>query len=301
MIDINEQYSGDYSGILCGFSYNGINSSVYHVDYIPDASDLWFAGTDWDIYDADVAWHNGGYYYGNAAKVKEFSLKCYYEEITRKQREDIRKWLHRNTSGNLMFDSMPFVYWKVRPANIIEGQEYIDSGRYSGTFTVTFRAYEPFGYLTRKSNSGSETDNANDYCDLILTSEMPAAPTTSGRSFSVYNPGREVCGLSMSLSGSTSNPIEFLNTTNGSRCILNSLPTNNLVLDINGDTGMITTHASGSTATEYGFAYHDRGYISLNPGTNAIQIKEKNSSGSWVTPTTLTLTSISIDYAPRIL
>ena len=297
MIDINEQYSGDYSGVLCGFSYNGINSSTYHVDFIPDASDLWFAGTDWDVYDSDIAWHNGGYYYGNAAKAKEFTLKCYYEEITRKQREDIRKWLHRNTSGNLMFDSMPFVYWKVRPSKIIDGQEYIDSGRYSGTFTVTFKAYEPFGYLTRKSNSGSETDNANDYCDLILTSQMPAAPTTSSRTFNVYNPGREVCGLSMYLSGSTSNPIEFLNSTNGSRCIIQSLPRTSLVLDINAETGMITTHTNGSTAN----AYHDRGYLSLNPGLNQIQILEKNSAGSWVTPTTLTLTRIGIDYAPRVL
>lgn len=302
MIDIHEQYSGDYSGVLCGFTYNGIHSGTYHVDFIPDASDRWFSGADWETFETDVQWHAGGYYYGNSVNIREFSLKCFYEEVTRKQREDIRKWLHRNTSGNLIFDDMPFVYWNVRPAGIINGEEYIDSGRYSGTFTITFKAYNPFGYLTRKSNSGSENDNANDYCDLIPTSQMPAAPTTASRSFYVYNPGREACGLSLKLSGSAGKPIEFINNTNGSRCIIQGLPSGGLVLDINADTGMITAHTASSTANaELAFVYHDRGYVKLNPGTNQIQILEKNSSGSWVSPTSLALTQLEIDYAPRIL
>jgi len=296
------EYSGDYTGILCGFTYRDTPSSIYHVDFIPDASDRWFAGTDWDVYDTDVAWHDGGYYYGNAVKTREFTLKCFYEEITKQQRENIRRWLHRNSYGQLIFDDMPFVYWNVRPVKMIEGQEYLDSGRYSGTFTIVFRAYNPFGYLMRKYNTGSENDNANDYCDLIDSSLMPSPPTTSSRTFNVYNPGRETCGLSIVLRGSTNNPIEFLNTTNQTRCIIRELPPTTLVLDINGETGMITTHTPASTAnSEFGFIYHDRGYIRLSPGMNQIQIFEQNSSGSWVTPTSLSLTSISIDYAPRIL
>ena len=54
-----DHYTGDYENILNGFTYNGTYSQLYHVDYIPDASDLWFAGTDWDVYDSEVAWHNG--------------------------------------------------------------------------------------------------------------------------------------------------------------------------------------------------------------------------------------------------
>lgn len=286
-----------------GFTYNGTASSTYNVEYIPDASDRWFEGQEWDVYDTDVAWKPGGYYYGNAVKPKVFELKCYYEEITVKQREDIRKWLHRNTQGTLMFDDMPFVYWKVRPTRVISGARYLDNnGKYSGTFTVTFTAYEPFGYLTRKYNTSSDNDNANDYCDLIAQSSMPAAPTTSSRTFNIYNPGREVCGLSIKLSGTVSNPIEFINTTNTTRCILQSLPANNLMLDINGDTGKIKSYVYGQESNyEYGYVYHDRGFIRLEPGTNTINILEKNSSGSWVTPTTLSLTRISVDYSPRIL
>lgn len=297
-----DHYTGDYENILNGFTYNGTYSQLYHVDYIPDASDLWFAGTDWDVYDTEVAWHNGGYYYGNAAKAKEFKLKCFFEEITIKQREDIRKWLHRDTHGQLMFDRMPFVYWNVRPTKIVTGQEYIDCGRYSGLMDITFTAYEPFGYLTRKSNGEENDDNATDYCDLIKTSEMPASPTTSSRTFDIYNPGREVCGLRIKISGSVSNPIEFLNTTNKTRCIINSLPANNLVLDIDSDLGIIKTYLANNPANaDRGYAYHDRGYIRLEPGMNKIDIMEQNSSGSWVTPTTLNLTSIGVDYSPRVL
>ena len=267
-----------------------------------------YDGTDWNVYETEAEWKNGGYYYGSSARVKTFELKCYYEEITIKQREDIRNWLHRDTSGALIFDDMPFVYWNVRPTKIVPGELYNDNDRYSGTFTVTLTAYEPFGYLTRKSNESWNTDNANDYCDLIPTSQMPAAPTTASRTFSVYNPGREACGLTIKLSGSTSNPIEFLNETNSTRCIIRQLPTNNLILDLNGDSGVIKVYVqsgSGShsnpTNYDYGYAYHDRGMVRLDPGMNSIRIMEKNSSGSWVTPTTLNLTSISIDYSPRIL
>ena len=214
----------------------------------------------------------------------------------------MRKWLHRDTKGLLIFDDMPFVAWNVRPTKIVPGKKYNDCGRYSGTFTLTLTAYDPFGYLTRKYNTPSDEDNALDYCDLIDQSEMPAAPTTSSTSFDVYNPGREVCGLTIRISGSTSNPVEFLNTTNKTRCIIQSLPTNNLILDIDSDTGVITTYTSSNPNNKnFGYAYHDRGFIKLEPGLNNISIMEKTSGGSWTSPTTLSMNSIEIDYAPRVL
>ena len=298
----NNEYWGDYRGINSGFYYNGTHSSEFHVEYIPDASDRWFEGTDWEIYQKEISWHNGGYYYGNAAKVKTFTLKCYYEEITTKQREDIRAWLHRDTMGKLKFDDMPFVEWNVRPTKIVPGKKYLDCGLYSGTFTLTLTAYDPFGYLTRKYNQEGDDDNAQDYCDLIDEEDMPPDPTTSSTSFDVYNPGREACGLTIRISGSTSNPIEFLNTTNKTRCILESLPTNNLILDVDADYGVISTYvASNPNNKDFGYAYHDRGFVRLDPGLNHIDIMEKTTGGSWTSPTTLSMNSIEIDYAPRVL
>lgn len=372
---------------MSGFTYNGIHSSTYHVEYVPDASARWFNGADFSVYETDVAWHNGGYYYGNSAKTREFVLHCWFDGITIKQREQIRKWLGRNTSGNLILDDLPFVYWKVRPTKMITGVLYNDNECgtmnlvYSGTFDVTLTAYEPFGYLTRKSNSGSENDGANNYCGLIVSSDMPQPPTTSSTSFSVYNPGTESCGMTIRISGTSTNPFRFRNTRNGTVCEFNSIPSSGLILDIDGDTGLIETYTSITGGHENGFAFHNHGIVRLDPcetfynvpftatqnGTmcditfsgivvsedfvggvivftqqsnntarilsvnketgvmrcsltsssftlnesgkarikqyNYIEIQSKNNSGNWVTRTNamLTMSSIEIDYNPRLL
>lgn len=61
------------------------------------------------------------------------------------------EWLHRNSSGVLVYDQRPHVYYDVRPAKRIEIKqyEYRENGEtlYSGTFTATFRCYDPFGKL----------------------------------------------------------------------------------------------------------------------------------------------------------
>lgn len=284
---------------MSGFTYNGVHSSTYNVEYIPDASARWWDSADFEIYKTEVGWHNGGYIYGNAAKIRVIELSCFFEEITIAQKESIRRWLGRNTKGNLTIDDRPFVYYKVRPGGIVPGKIYNDNGKYSGTFTVKFVAENPFGYLNRKFNTANDHDNASDYCNIRAEANMPAAPGTASTSFSVYNPGTEPCGLTIQLSGSTSKPISFYNSTNKTRCAISSLPSNNLVLKIDGDTGMVTV--INGTASSNGFAYHDFGIVRLEPGSNSITIQEKNNSGNWASRSTLNLTSISIDYNPRLL
>lgn len=285
-----------------GFTYNGVHCSTYGVGYAPDAEGRWFDGSDFDVYDKDIAWRHGGYYYGNKAKNRTFTLKCYFEEITIKTREDIRHWLHRDTYGQLIFDNMPFVYWNVRPTSLVSGQIYNDTGKYSGTFTIQFTAYEPFGYLTRKYNTSGNQDNANDYCDLIAQGSMPAAPTTSSTSFNVYNPGREVCGLHIKLRGTTSVPVRFINGANDTQCVLRGLPASSMTLDINGDTGNVLVYSGSNVNTGVsGFVYHDHGIVRLEPGYNLVNIQEQNGDGIWVGRNTLSLTYIAIDYKPRIL
>lgn len=287
---------------MSGFTYNGIHCSAYKVDYIPNAEDRWFADPEFEIYSADVSWKHGGYYYGNRVKVRSIVLKCYFEEITIAEREAIRKWLHRNTSGRLVFDDKPFVYWNVRPGKVTPGAIYNDLGKYSGTFTITFMAEDPFGYLTRKANTGTEDDGAEDYSYMIDAADMPAAPATTATSFEVYNPGTEQCGLSLKLVGSTDNPIEFLNETNGTRCILRDLPSSGLILEVDGNTGKLRVRLNDVTE-EYdnGFAYHDHGIVRLEPMGNTIRILEQTESGGWSGRNTLNLTRLEIDYSPRIL
>ena len=251
---------------MSGFTFNGKHSSQFSVDYIPDGAARWFHGPEFDIYKTDVAWKNGGYYYGNAVKIRKIELDCYFEEITIATREKIRNWLGRNVFGELIFDDRPFVEYYVRPSDVVSGEIYNDTGKYSGTFHVSFEAYNPFGYLTRKYNTGSETDQASDYCGLIDRSLMPDAPTVNSRSFQVYNPGTETCGMTIRIRGTTENPIMFVNHTNETSCIFESLPGNNLTLDINGDTGYCISYVGTNTSVyESAYAYHDRGIVRLEP------------------------------------
>ena len=138
-----------------GFSYCGIHCSRYNIGYIPDAKERWFQSPSFTLYEEDVSGRDGGYYYGNNVKIRKFTLQCYFEEITRETREEIRNWLDRNTKGKLIFDERPFVYYNVRPSDVTSGEVYaILTPRgevYSGTFSATFSAYEPYGHLTSKT------------------------------------------------------------------------------------------------------------------------------------------------------
>jgi len=287
---------------MSGFTYNGVHSDDMMVWFAPGADFRWFGDPEYENYEIDVPWHHGGHFYGSKVKIRTFVLKCYFEEITQAQREAIRRWLRRDTKGRLVFDDKPFVYWNVRVSKSVPGQMYHDHDLYSGTLEITFTAHDPFGYLTRKYNTGTETDDAADYCGLIPQSQMPAAPTTLGQYFNVYNPGTEPCGMNLRISGSVNNPIMFLNETNTTRCIIRSLPTSNVILDIDADIGMSKVFASAQATTgEVAFAYHDRGFVRLEPGMNSIRIMEQNASGNWQARYSLSINSISVDYRPRIL
>ena len=362
---------------MTGFTYNGVHCEDLGLYYIPNKEDLWFADPEYDVYDEDIDWRHGGVYFASKAKVRTFTLKCYFEEIDVARRQAIKQWVGRDTSGILVFDDFPFIYWNVRPGKIPAGNWYLDNNEsHSGTVTITLIAYEPFGYLTRKYNTGSNAgDGSEQYCNLIDSSDMPAAPSTSSNTFNVYNPGTEACGLSIEISGSTSHAFRFYNDTNGTYCEFGGLPTSSVRLAIDGETGYVDTHTAGSTVKSNGFAYHNRGVVRLEPnagrsgvsfkngakngtvyqldligypvtnalrgasvkissitltvtsisaannrlycssdssvtmpssGTcsiktlNKIYIQEKGTS-SWITPSTLSLTYIGIDYKPRAM
>lgn len=272
---------------MTGFTYNGVHTEDLGLYYIPTRDDLWFADPEFDVYDNDIDWRHGGVYYDSKAKVRTFTLKCYFEEIDVARRQAIKQWVKRGTSGMLVFDDMPFVYWNVRPGKIPAGNWCLDNNeKHSGTVTITFNAYEPFGYLMRKSNSvpSHETDGGNNYCSFIDTDDMPAAPTTSSTNIEIYNPGTEACGLTIDISGTTSNPIRFFNQANGTYCVFGSLPSvtgeTPLSIRIDGDTGKCTVQANGGATGENGFAYHDKGVVRIEPNVGRSGVSFINGTGS---------------------
>lgn len=151
------------------------------------------------MFEEEVTGRDGGYWYGNRAKIRTFSLKCYFEDITIATRERIRQWLDRKTRGQLIFDNRPFVYYDVRPTKVVTGKIYPHSlpgfpGEfYSGTITVTFDCYEPYGILKYNYYEDTDTEGARMYCGMVSSAQMPAAPTTSSTSWLMYNCGTEPC------------------------------------------------------------------------------------------------------------
>lgn len=279
-----------------GFTYNGIHSSQFNVEYVPNAEARWWAGADYEIYSKKVSWKNGGYIYGSAANIRKIKMDCYFEEISIAMREKIRKWLGRTTKGKLIFDELPFVYYNVVVSEVVPGKLYLDTGEtYSGTFSVTFMAADPFGYLTRKSSEGNENDHAEDYCNLITSARMPPEPDVSSRSFDVYNPGTEPCGMQIMIAGTCESPIRFFNSRNKTECVISSLPDNSLTLDINeNDTGMVKVYV-GTNSGNYdnGFAYHDHGVIRLEPSElfeNVSYTATQNGTMYTITPSGITVT-----------
>ena len=259
---------------MTGFTYNGIHCSDLGLYYIPSKDDLWFQDPEYDVYDEDIEWKHGGYYFSSKAKVRQFKLKCFFEEIDIAKRQAIKKWLKFNSEGRLIFDDMPFMYWHVHPGKVPVGNWYLDSNEsHSGTVTITFNAYEPFGYMIRKSNPQKVMDNAEDYCNIISSDDMPADPTTTSTEFDIYNPGTEECGMDIEISGESNVPIRFFNEANGTFCAFESLPTPPIRLHADGDTGYISVYLPGADAAANGFTYHDKGFVSLVPNYGASNVQ----------------------------
>lgn len=254
---------------MTGFTYNGVHCGHFGLYYIPTRDDQWFSDPEYDVYDIDMDWRHGGYYYDSKAKVRTFTIKCYFEEISTATRQAIKNWLRRDSKGELIFDDKPFVYWNVHPGKIPVGNWCLDTDEtHSGTVTITFNAYEPFGYLTRKSGTNLiPSDHSEDYVNFISPEDMPADPTTSSTSFDIYNPGTEECGLTIAISGTTQHPIRFFNENNGTYCSFESLPAGGLIVGVDGNTGFVFTHMPNSSDYASGFAYHDKGVVQLQPNT----------------------------------
>lgn len=210
--------------ILDGFTYNGIHSETLGVYYAPGASDCWEPEADFETVSTEVQGRHGGYFYGTRVKSRTITLSCYYEDIDIEKREEIKRWLGRNTSGILEFDHRPYEYYKVFPSKVVTGNSYNHrsfdgtANLYSATFTVTFTAYEPFGFLKGKDLWDPGMEDAFPHCGALDRTLMPPTPTVSDRQILLYNCGTEVADTVITLAGSAPNGLTITNRTNGDRC-----------------------------------------------------------------------------------
>ena len=76
---------------------------------------------------------------------------------------------------------------------------------YSGTVTVYFKAYEPFGKMRYMSYDSYDVDGAAMHCGIIATNEMPPSITPTTGSFLVYNPGTQYADVIIRVGGEAPN------------------------------------------------------------------------------------------------
>lgn len=216
----------------------------------------------YQVYDQDADFHDGGVYYGSTMKTREFQLDCYYEDIKIKTKQQMMAWLDRKTSGNLQFEDMPFKYYKVRPTKRVDGKEYYhhdSSGNMvvSGTMTITFTAYVPYGFMKYDALDGADIDKASDYCGILPRSMMPPKTFNDSGVLLLYNCGTQVTYPIIHLTAQAENGLIFHNSVNDSEIALKQLDGTPLAIDC--VAGMVMANNAPA------FKYHDCGFIRLEP------------------------------------
>lgn len=252
-----------------GFTYNGVHSDDMKVMYIPDASARGDFFADYEVIDNEKSWNDGGEYYRPRVKSRKHELDCYYEDITVAEKERILRWLDCRKNGELIFDNRPYARYHVCPTKKIEFKDYLQSDPsdklYSGTFTITFTAYNPFAELIW-STLDDHDDNAQviEETGLIPSAYMPPAIDVGGGL--VYNPGTELGHSIIRFAGKTgSSDLKIYNAANGGEFILKAgLETGeNEYMECLSKTGRILR--VGDEKPKVDFAWHDGGYITFEP------------------------------------
>lgn len=251
---------------MLGFTYNGIHSESLGVYYVPDATGRGDLFTDYSTIDSERSWFDGGNYFKTRVKTKVFKLDCFYDRIDYATREKMIRWLDRRTSGTLVLDERPYAEYFVRPTATPEPKDYVQGDTYSGTFTLTLSAYNPFAKLVCLDIESDTTGKAVLETGIISQEKMPAKVTASSVDFYIYNPGTELGHSYVKFSGSTgSSDLTIRNsTTNDVFVLKHGLSTSdNEYYEAYSKTGRVTK--TDQTGTHVDFAYHDLGYITFAP------------------------------------
>lgn len=115
------------------------------------------------------------------------------------------------------------MYYTVRPTKALTYKIYpAENGHISGTFTVTFTAYDPCGYLLYDKVDASNPDSvkAKEYCDILEAAQLPAPPDLNTNDFLLYNCGTEPCGTCIKIAGLANDTVKIQNLTNNQTCTL---------------------------------------------------------------------------------
>ena len=112
-----------------------------------------------------------------------------------------------------------------------------------------------YNTLTREA----EISDAGEMTGLLYADEMPEVPDENSTDFLMYNPGTQTCDTLIQIGGSGED-ITIENATNGTKCVLNSLPSEGY-LEIDSRLGVVNW-VHGDQKDKF-FEYHNEGYMTL--------------------------------------
>lgn len=81
---------------MSGFTLDGKYSGDFNLWFIPSPANRMLDLPTFDLREATVTGKDGGYYYGRQAGIREFSLECYFEDISIETFESMMRWLYND-------------------------------------------------------------------------------------------------------------------------------------------------------------------------------------------------------------
>lgn len=241
-------------GEYLGFTFNGHHSSEYGLVVVSDG-DRYHQTLSSNFSDTivSVPGKNGGYYFGTQLQMKDFTIRCAYDEMTSNMMHRIQNWLYPNQVGWLIFDETPYKKYKVKISNVPEFSfvpfdDFKNIGRYTiqkeilkGELQIQFFSFDEYGYENESYElpeiTSSQTIKQLDIDSGLIPKNyshdgiclphqyLPIISNETNFNFYIYNAGNGIASadfyFSINSNQITDNdPLTFFNYENGESYII---------------------------------------------------------------------------------
>ena len=257
-----------------GFSFCGVDIAKFGLEYVPPLDQTYvFGSAPYEVHQETFDAHHGGYFYGTTVQPKDFTLKCFYQDlhIAHGSLTAIENFFRRGKTGRLVFEHRDWLWYTAT----VVGVDLNDLRNYrNGFVTITLRAYYPFA---RHDFISLGSENMLNYyiaanTGLLSDEETPATSFNdipNSTSIMLYNGGSERAGVAIAIAGDAGEDgVTIINHTTGQTAkfvVFNRASTTDVGKYIVSDCINGKTVLTDGTASQIGFLYHDHGFIELAP------------------------------------
>lgn len=257
-----------------GFSFCGVDIAKFGLEYVPPLDQTYvFGSAPYEVHQETFDAHHGGYFYGTTVQPKDFTLKCFYQDlhIAHGSLTAIENFFRRGKTGRLVFEHRDWLWYTAT----VVGVDLSDLRNYrNGFVTITLRAYYPFARHDYISLGDSNIFNyyiaAN--TGLLSDSETPETSfnnITESKNIMLYNGGSERAGVAIAIAGDAGEDgVTITNHTTGQTAKFVAF-TKSATTDV--DKYIVSDAINGKTvltdgsSSQHCFMYHDHGFIELAP------------------------------------